>query len=200
MEDSGGERVWPRRSVFYEIFRYIMMTWFGLSGWKAVGVLPKGRKFVVIGAPHTSNWDFPYMLAIALYWRIPVKWLGKDALFKPAVVGVIMRKLGGIAIDRSKKNNVVGQLAARFSQTDELVLVVPPEGTRGQTKYWKSGFYHIAHQAKVPLLLCFLDYDKKAGGAEREFMPTGDYEADMVEIKAFYNTVKGKFPDQGRAE
>ena len=200
MMETGDRVVWPKGSILYELFRLLMVTGLKLAGWKIGGGLPNERKYVIIGAPHTSNWDFPIMLAIALYWRLPVQWLGKDALFKPAIVGVIMRKLGGIAIDRSKHNNVVAQMAEQFKQASEMVLLIPPEGTRGKTRHWKTGFYHIAHQGGVPLLLGYMDYENKEVGIRPEpFVPSGDYDADMIDIKAFYNTIKGKYPNQGQA-
>ncbi len=191
--------MWPRGSIAYEVLRFVLFAWFKMVGWNVADPLPKGKKFVIIAAPHTSNWDFPFMLAAAMHWRVPVRWLGKDAIFKPAFIGVIARKLGGIAVDRSKNNNVVDGLVKEFGERDEFILMVPPEGTRAKTKYWKTGFYHIAHGADVPIALGFLDYEKKLAGFGGSFKTTGDYDADLVDIKAFYNGVKGKYPEQGEA-
>jgi len=200
MTETNDRVAWPKGSVFYELFRFLMVFGLKLAGWKIGGRMPNERKYIIIGAPHTSNWDFPIMLAAALYWRLPVQWLGKDALFKPAIVGVIMRKLGGVSIDRSKHNNVVGQMAERLQQEDKMVLLIPPEGTRGKTRHWKTGFYHIAHQGGVTIQLGYMDYENKEVGFRDEgFVPSGDYDGDMVEIKAFYNSIKGKYPDQGAA-
>lgn len=167
-----------------------------LMGWQFAGEFPANRKFVIIGAPHTSNWDMPHLLAIASQMGIKVHWLGKKQIFKWPFAG-LMKKLGGIPIDRSGKHNVVDQTAAAFGRRDEFYLVVPPEGTRGKVKYWKTGFYHIAHQAGVPIVLGFMDYSTKTGGVGPAIMTSGDYDADMIVIREFYAGVKGKYPDQG---
>jgi 1-acyl-sn-glycerol-3-phosphate acyltransferase len=117
--------------------------------------------------------------------------MGKDAIFKPPFRGLMMW-MGGIPIDRSKSNNVVGESIAALKEAQQLILLVPPEGTRSKVTVWKTGFYHIAHGAGVPILLGFLDFKEKAGGIGPALMPTGDIDADMREIKAFYATKTGK--------
>ena len=166
-----------------------------IMGWRYEGEFPANKKFVIIGAPHTSNWDLPHLLATASQMGIKVHWLGKDAIFKKPFAG-LMRKLGGIPIDRSKATGAVDQTIAVFDEYDEFYLVVPPEGTRGKVKYWKTGFYHIAHGAGVPIVLGFMDYSRKVAGVGPAIRTTGDYEADMKVIRAFYDTVKGKYPDK----
>lgn len=165
-----------------------------LLGWKTVGGLPPGvRRCVMIAAPHTSNWDLPYTLMVAFALRIDIHWMGKAELFRPPFGGA-MRWLGGIPVDRTKSNDLVAASAQQLRDADSLVLVVPPEGTRSRAVYWKTGFYWIAHGAGVPILLGYLDFAKKEGGIARAFMPTGDIDKDMVEIKAYYATVTGKKP------
>jgi 1-acyl-sn-glycerol-3-phosphate acyltransferase len=165
-----------------------------LLGWKYVGGLPPGvHKCVMIAAPHTSNWDLPYTLLIALALDIKIYWMGKDTIFSFPFRRVMMWT-GGIPVDRSKSNDMVAASAQQLKDAASLVLVVPPEGTRSKVTYWKTGFYWIAHTAGVPILLGYLDFAKKEGGIARAFTPTGDIEKDMVEIRAFYATVTGRKP------
>lgn len=164
-------------------------------GWRTEGKLPDNPKYVVIAAPHTTNWDLPITLALALTFKIGFYWMGKDTIFKRPFRG-IMKFLGGIPIDRSKSNNVVEQSIEAFRENKELVMVIPPEGTRGSVKYWKTGFYYIAKGANVPIAMGFLDYKRKVGGFGPVFQPTGDINVDMVEIKYFYAGISGKYPER----
>jgi 1-acyl-sn-glycerol-3-phosphate acyltransferase len=150
-----------------------------------VGEMPDLPKFVIVAAPHKTNWDLPNALAAGLHYGIAIKWMGKDSLFKWPFGG-LMRWLGGIAIDRSKRNNAVTQMIETFNGSDHLVLVIPPEGTRSDVTQWKSGFYHIAHGAKVPLVLAFIDYNRREIGVADVFTPTGDYERDLAIIQSVY--------------
>lgn len=171
-----------------------------LLGWKARGSLPPGvRRCVMIAAPHTSNWDLPYMLLVALVLDIPIYWMGKESIFAFPFRGT-MKWLGGIPVDRSKSNDMVAASAQALRDAEHLVLVVPPEGTRSKVTYWKTGFYWIAHTAGVPIMLGYLDFAKKEGGIARAFTPTGDIEKDMAEIKAFYATVTGHKPQNFHPE
>ena len=121
--------------------------------------------------------------------------MGKESIFKFPFRG-LMKWLGGIPVDRSQANNMVSATAETFKQNEHLVIVVPPEGTRSRVKYWKTGFYYIAEQAKVPVVLGFLDFSKKQGGLGPAMMPTGDLEQDMAFIKSFYADKKGKRESQ----
>lgn len=163
--------------------------------WRIEGKLPDTPKFVLIAAPHTSNWDLPVMLCLAFAFRTGLFWMGKDTLFRRPF-GAIMRWSGGIPIDRSKSHNVVEQSAEHFRKAESLVMVVPPEGTRQKVRYWKTGFYRIAESAGVPIALGFLDYRRKVGGFGPTVVPTGDIEADMETIQAFYANITGKHSDQ----
>lgn len=163
--------------------------------WRIEGKLPDTPKFVLIAAPHTSNWDLPVMLSLAFAFRTGLFWMGKDTLFRRPF-GAIMRWLGGIPIDRSKSHNVVEQSAEHFRKAESLVMVVPPEGTRQKVRYWKTGFYRIAESAGVPIALGFLDYRRKVGGFGPTVVPTGGIEADMETIQAFYANITGKHSDQ----
>ena len=164
-----------------------------LTGWKVEGELPKEKKFVMIAAPHTSNWDLPYMLAICFVLKAKPYWMGKSQIFKFPFSG-LMKWMGGIPIDRSKANNVVDATAEFLKEAEELIITIPPEGTRSKVSYWKSGFYHIANLSEVPIALGFLDYKRKRGGIGGVFYPSGDIEIDMIEIKRFYSMVAGKYP------
>ncbi len=194
---KGGPRP-PPTALGGILFRTMGKLWMKIMGWKFEGEFPADTKFVLIGAPHTSNWDLPHLLATASQMGIKVHWLGKDAIFKWPFAGV-MRKLGGLPIDRSKSNSAVDQTVAVFKEREEFYLVVPPEGTRGKVKYWKTGFYYIAHGADVPIVLGFMDYSRKVAGVGPAIRTTGDYEADMKAIRSFYAQVKGKYPDKATA-
>jgi len=152
---------------------------------KIVGEMPDLPKFVLIGAPHTTNWDLPNTLAAGLHYGVGVHWMGKDGIFKWPFGG-LMRWLGGIPVDRSKRNNAVEQMVAYFDAHDELIVVIPPEGTRSHVDRWKSGFYHIATGARVPIVMAFMDYKAREVGIKGVFYPTGDYEADLAQIQAVY--------------
>lgn len=179
------------------VFRLLSVGFLKLSGWTIEGTLPDhARKSVLIAAPHTSNWDLPYTLMVAFALRLTPHWMGKQSIFKPPFAGV-MRWLGGIPVNRAQANNLVEASAQTIRAADgHLQLIVPPEGTRSKTRYWKSGFYYIALEAQVPIVLAFMDYGHKRSGLGPVFEPTGDVEADMARIKAFYKPFKGKNADQ----
>jgi len=164
-----------------------------LSGWKVEGALPAhASKCVLIAAPHTSNWDLPYTLMVAFALRLNPYWMGKHTLFE-APFGGAMRWLGGISVNRQQAGNLVAASAQAIAQADgALQLIVPPEGTRAKTRYWKTGFYHIALGAQVPIVMAYMDYPHKRSGLGPLFEPTGNVDADMAAIKAFYAPFKGR--------
>ena len=167
-----------------------------LFRWKPEGSLPSDPRFVLIAAPHTSNWDFFFFLAISWgHYKVQPNWMGKAELFK-GWRGPIMRALGGVSVKRDRRNNLVQQLAEKFATAQKLILTVPAEGTRGKRDYWKSGFYRIAEGAKVPIVPGFLDYARRRGGFGPSFVPTGDMKADMDRLRAFYKDIQGKFPEK----
>jgi 1-acyl-sn-glycerol-3-phosphate acyltransferase len=166
-----------------------------LFGWRTEGSLGDLRKCVLIVAPHTSNWDFVVMLLLAVALRLKATWMGKHTLFRPPF-GWIMRRLGGLPIDRRARHNMVEQVVESFRTRDQLVLAILPEGTRKHTPYWRSGFYHIALGAQVPIAFGFADYARKVGGIGGVLMPTGDVDADMAVIRDFYTGIVGKRPEQ----
>jgi len=181
--------------VLRSVLRFASLMFLKAFGWKQGGHRPQAEKFVLIAAPHTSNFDYLLLMAISYRFRLKIYWMGKDNLFKRPY-GTITRYVGGIAIDRSKNTGMVAQTIELFGQSDHLVVTIPVEGTRGKTKGWKSGFYHIARGAEVPVVLGFLDYDKKIGGFGPEMLLTGDIQADMAIIAEFYADIGAKYPDK----
>jgi 1-acyl-sn-glycerol-3-phosphate acyltransferase len=179
--------------VVNTVLRTLSQVFLKCAGWKIEGALPANiSKCVLIAAPHTSNWDLPYTLMTAFVLRLHIYWIGKEAIFKPPFRG-LMRWLGGISVNREKSSNLVAASVLAIQQADHsLQLVVPPEGTRSQVRYWKTGFYYIALGAQVPIVLAYMDYSRKVAGLGPVFYPTGDIEADMRSIQAFYAPFKGK--------
>jgi len=176
--------------IITPVLRWLAIVILKLIGWKAVGKELDNPRFVLIGAPHTSNWDFPLMLLIVLKLRLQVFWMGKHTLF-PFPFGWFMKWLGGIPVNRSKSHNVVNETVRQYREYKNLVVLVPPEGTRSKVTTWKSGFYRIANAAGVPILMGFVDAAKKEAGLADFFYPTGDMEADIAEIRQFYKGKKG---------
>jgi len=179
--------------VVNTVLRGLSLAFLRLNGWTVQGELPAAAsKSVLIAAPHTSNWDLPYTLMVGFALRLNLYWMGKASLFAPPF-GAVMRWLGGLSVDRAKSNNLVAASAQALREADgPLQLVVPPEGTRGRTRQWKTGFYFIALEAKVPIVLAFMDYERKVAGLGPLFTPSGDVERDMEEVKRFYAGVKGR--------
>jgi 1-acyl-sn-glycerol-3-phosphate acyltransferase len=162
-------------------------------GWQKAGQVPSARNMVIIAAPHTSNWDFIFLLAAAYSFGISVNWLGKDSLFR-SPLGPILRFLGGVPVDRSKRNNLVQSLSAQIEHGSGIALVIPPSGSRRKTEHWKSGFYRIAEAAQIPLVCGYLDYEKKEAGLGLAFLPS-DLSRDMNRIREFYEPIVGKYPE-----
>lgn len=164
-----------------------------LAGWRVEGGVPQAPKYVLVAAPHTSNWDFVVTMGAGMALGIWPHWVGKHTLFKPPF-GVVMRALRGIPVDRRAASNMVAQLATQFAEREHLVLVMPPEGTRGLAPYWKSGFYRVAVAAGVPIALGYVDFSTKTAAIGPLFMPTGDVRADMDVVRAFYAGRQGRYP------
>ena len=164
-----------------------------LLGWRVAGERSTHEQYVLIAAPHTSNWDFPMMLLFAAAFEIKLTWMGKHNLFYPPM-GWVMRATGGMPIERHKNRNVVDARVEVFKENSTLVLAVPAEGTRAHADYWKSGFYHIARKAGVPIVPSFLDYGKKRGGFGPALCTSDDVVQDMQTLRDFYAEMEGKFP------
>jgi 1-acyl-sn-glycerol-3-phosphate acyltransferase len=169
-------------------------TWLGMFGWRLETVEPAHEKFVLIAAPHTSGWDLPFMLSTSFSMRVPISWMGKKELFKPPL-GWLLNGLGGIPIDRGARKNVVDWAVQEFAKRDRLVLAVPAEGTRAKVEYWKSGFYHIALGAGVPIGLGYLDFARKLCGIRGFVTPTGNVRADMDRVRELYRGITPKYPE-----
>lgn len=175
--------------------KYISSQILKLSGWTVNVQLPDFDKCVICVAPHTSNWDF--ILCELAYTSIGRKagfLMKKDWFFFP--LGYFFRSIGGVAVDRSRRTDLVEQIADKFSSTDKLTIAITPEATRKANANWKTGFYQIALRANVPIVLAYLDYDKKEIGIERSFTPSGDVDSDMKEIKRYYMNFGAKYKDK----
>jgi 1-acyl-sn-glycerol-3-phosphate acyltransferase len=166
-----------------------------LFGWRPVGILPDVPKFVVIGAPHTSNWDFILSMVFIAAVGVRAYWMAKHTLFR-FPYGWFFSALGGVPINRTANFNVVEQAVQEFSRRDKFILGITPEGTRSRVDYWKSGFYYIARAAKAPILLCFFDYRRKQIGFGPLLWPGEDPEADLEIIRAFYADKTAKHPEK----
>ncbi len=164
-----------------------------LFGWTLEIQLPKEKKFILIGAPHTSNWDFP--LALLAFWTIEPKiyWLAKKQLFRGPLY-YLFTALGGIPVDRSSPHGLINAIADRFNHSEEMILTIAPEGTRSKTEYWRSGFYNIAVSANAPVCLGYIDYSTRSLGFKQMIHISGDIESDMKIIADFYRNIKGKRP------
>jgi len=161
-----------------------------VTGWEAVGEVPKG-KYIVVAAPHTSNWDLPYTLSVAWVLGAKIHWLGKHTLFE-GPFGPFFKFLRGVPIDRRSSNNATKMVAEWIkNQPGDVVLAVAVEGTRSKKDFWKSGFFYIAKEAQVPLLLGFLDYKNKRGGFGPVLQPTEEPKELMDHMREFYDGIEG---------
>jgi len=164
-----------------------------LSGWKVVNVAPATGSYLIIAAPHTSNWDFPLGIVMAFHLRLRVYFIGKHTLFK-GVIGPIMRWLGGIPLDRKASQNFVEASIETFNNNPNLVMAIAPEGTRTRVVRWKTGFYHMAKGAQIPIALAFFDFPTKTGGIGQMLEVSDNMDADMQIIANFYLPKAGKNP------
>jgi 1-acyl-sn-glycerol-3-phosphate acyltransferase len=166
------------------------------AGWRFEGGVPAEKKYVCLAFPHTSNWDGALLVALCQSIGLEMSWMIKSEWTR-GPMGVVLRPLGAIGIDRSGSHNVVKQMIDEMKSKDELVLGIPPEGTRKRSEFWRSGFYHIALGANVPVVPGYLDYARKRAGLGDPIHLTGDVGADMDAIRAFYAKLApvGRFPD-----
>ncbi len=173
------------------ISRFILLVF----GWQIVGHFPDIPKFVLIGAPHTSSWDFPLVMTVLFALGLRVAWMGKHT-FINGRFGHIWRWMGGVPIDRRAASGVVEQMVDEFQRRPDFILGIAPEGTRDKVARWKTGFYHIAYQAGAPIVPFTMDYGRKIVNVCQPFIPTGNIEQDMPRLQAIYEGVKGKRPQQ----
>lgn len=168
----------------------------GLFGWKINGSVPADlKRMVMVAAPHTSNWDYP--IAILSFWYIGIRmrYFIKDS-YTRSIFGFLFKATGAIGVDRSRRGNLTGFAIELLENNEEMVILVPAEGTRSWVERWKTGFYHIATQAQVPIILGYVDYEKKIAGIGPVFHPTGDIDVDMEQIGKFYVDKVGRFPEK----
>jgi 1-acyl-sn-glycerol-3-phosphate acyltransferase len=177
--------------------RWLGRTVLSLLGWDFEGELPETQKCLIIAAPHTSNWDFVTGLAAMLAIGLRASWMGKSAIFIWPI-GYLWRWLGGIPTERGKNLGAVEQRVNLFNQHEQLIIGIAPEGTRSATHLWKTGFYHIAVGAKIPIFPIYWDYSRKVIGLLPLFHPTGDIEEDIKTLMALYQPYAGKFPENAQ--
>lgn len=164
-----------------------------LRGWKFIGDLPEEPKFIVIGAPHTTNWDFVLYLAAIRNWNFKPRYLGKHTLFE-GPFGWLFRRWGGIPVDRRQPGGVIGQVAKTFAQEHEIALVIAPEGTRRAAPMWKPGFLLIAKETGVPIVPAGVDYQRKEVTLGEAIAPLRSDSETMDRIRSFYEGIEGKHP------
>jgi 1-acyl-sn-glycerol-3-phosphate acyltransferase len=165
------------------------------SGWRLVGEPPPVSRCLIIFAPHTSSWDFPLLLAVRCAFGQPVAYLAKHTLFRFPFAG-LLRRTGAIPVDRTERHELVSTLAQAFREREWLWLALSPEGTRDRTDHWKSGFYHVAREAGVPLLLAFIDARRRECGLGGLLWLTGDVDADMARLREFFADKQGIEPER----
>jgi len=174
--------------------RAVARAFWAVSRWRLVSEPAPDRPTVLIGAPHTSNWDFVFMLAITWRLNMHFRWLGKKSLFR-GWRGPIMRRLGGIPVDRDAPSGVIAEVMARIRSGDVFGLVVTPDGTRSGNTHWKSGFYRIAREANLPITLGYVDRTTMTTGLGPTLELTGDVSHDMDRVRAFYADKSGARPE-----
>ena len=167
---------------------------FWLIGWQAIGTFDYPKKCIIIAAPHTSNWDFLIGRCYGYISGVYPKYLIKSSLFLP-ILGTLFKWNGGIPVYRNSKSNLVDQIVERFNSLDSFRLGIAPEGTRSRVQKWKTGFYHIAHKANVPIFLVTMDFKNKKVGVINSLLPTGDIHKDMTFIQDQFKDIQGKIPE-----
>lgn len=170
---------------------------FWLAGWKMKGYRPDLNKFVLIVAPHTSNWDFFIGLCARSLSDLESRFLIKNSITKIPIIGWLVYQLGGRGVDRSRHTNLVDQVAELFEKEDKFVMTITPEGTRSFNPNWKTGFYRIASKAKVPIQVVGFDFENRVVEYAELIYPSGDMDKDIEHIKDYYSTIKGRHPEMG---
>ncbi|WP_456440783.1 lysophospholipid acyltransferase family protein [Caldithrix abyssi] len=184
-----------RPSFLFKIARIFSKVILKITGWKTVGKVPEEKKYVLVGYPHTSNWDTVIGLMSYASMGVRLNWLAKQSLFKWPLGG-ILKLTGAIPVNRQQSQNFIQYSKDLFDRYERLVLTLSPEGTRKKTEYWRTGFYYMALNAGVPIALGILDYSKKIGGFGPLIWPSGDIEKDIAKIREFYKDFKGKYPEK----
>lgn len=185
----------PRRGNRFS--QWIAQSLMSIFGWRIEADIPNRSKFVLVGAPHTSNWDFVLTMTTLFSLGVRISWMGKKSLFGWPIKGV-MEWLGGVPVDRAdQKAGIVDQTIEAFDSRDKFVIAIMPEATRAKARKWKTGFYHIAQGAHVPIVLVRFDYGHKVMGVGPTIEPSGDETADMIQIQSLFAGIQGRNPSQG---
>ncbi len=179
--------------VISQLLRFLSNSIMRLIGWKVEGALPNLPKYLIIGAPHTSNWDFLLFLATIFHLKVDARYMGKAELFR-GPFGWFFYWCGGIPVDRKKSQGLVEQMVEACNNSDKFILTIAPEGTRHKVKEWKRGFYHIAKGAGIPIIMAKVDGKKKAMCVGEVFHLTEDMEADMLAIQDAFKGMTGINP------
>lgn len=179
---------------FFSVFLRFISNWIlRMAGWRVDGELPDLPKFILIGAPHTSNWDFILFLGVVFHLRANVRFMGKAELFR-SPIGWFFYWCGGVPVDRSKSQGLVEQMVEACRKSDKFILTITPEGTRHYVSEWKMGFYHIAKNAGIPIVMAIVDGRQKTVRVGQVFHPTENMDADIKAIKGFFEGMVGVNP------
>lgn len=184
-----------RTPVVRTVLRSIAVALLRVLRWRSRVVIPADPKVLIVLAPHTSYWDFPILLAVALEHRVDAHWLGTHTIFR-GPGSPLFRWLGGIPVDRTRRQGLVGSVVEAFDEADRLLVGIAPEGSRYRRERWKTGFYRIAEGAGVPLWLVGIDYPSRTVSAERTFVITGDLEGDLRRLAEVFAPMRGRHPDR----
>ena len=185
----------PRTRGASPVIAFIGRVIYRVLGWKCMGRTPTFKKYVIIAAPHTSNWDGFFLIGAASMLKLNFSFFGKDSLFK-GPLGWFLRSRGGIPLDRSRNQSFVSQAVSWFDRHETFAIGVAPEGTRDLTTGWRTGFYFIALQARVPIVLGYIDYANKEGGILPEVLiPTGDIDKDFETLQRLYGPLAARYPE-----
>ena len=176
------------------LFSYIGTTLLSVTGWRVEGEIPDMKKLLVVFAPHTSNWDFVYGMAMVLSLKIKIYWLGKHTIFKKGFRR-LLKSLGGIPVNRGDSTNIIKDITAFANQEGGFLIGLSPEGTRKRVENWKSGFLRMANSLECPILLVGIDYPSKVIKFTDLFYPTGDNQRDIDYLKKYYKDFIGKIPE-----
>lgn len=166
-----------------------------ITGWQISGEFPNIPKYILVGAPHTTNWDFPLAMLLMFGSGKRFNWIAKASLFRWPFGG-LMRSMGGVPVERSTTTNFVAQTVDMLNKATQLVVAISPEGTRSRVTRWKTGFYYMAMGANIPIVMGFVDYKRKQVGVGPVLHPSGDIEADFAVLREFYSQKTGKYPDK----
>jgi 1-acyl-sn-glycerol-3-phosphate acyltransferase len=175
------------------MIKKLSTTVLSIVGWRVEGQLPTDKKLLIIGAPHTSNWDFPLTLLSLSALGLRFSWVAKHTLFK-SPLGPLFSAIGGVPVNRKVKSGFLKGTVNAFHERDKLILAMAPEGTRSKTDHWKAGFYHIAVKANINICLGFIDYPSKTIGLGPIVTPSKDIDYDFSVIKEFYLGKTGRYP------